>query len=45
MSEKFDGVRLFWSGFAFYTRQGRKLKVPESITRQMPNIPLDGELW
>jgi DNA ligase-1 len=45
MSEKYDGVRLFWNGSAFYTRQGKKLRLPLSITSQMPNIALDGELW
>ena len=45
MSEKYDGMRLFWNGAAFFTRQGRKLKVPLSIVSQMPNISLDGELW
>jgi DNA ligase-1 len=45
MTEKYDGVRLYWNGTAFYTRQGKKLQVPESFTQQMPRIALDGELW
>ena len=45
MSEKYDGMRLFWSGKNFYTRQGTKLIVPTSITNALPSIPLDGELW
>ena len=45
MSEKYDGVRLFWDGSAFFTRQGRKITLPQSITAQMPRFPLDGELW
>jgi DNA ligase-1 len=45
MSEKFDGIRLFWNGTSFYTRQGKKLNVPESITSKMPTFALDGELW
>jgi DNA ligase-1 len=45
LSEKFDGVRLFWDGSAFYSRTGRKLKVPEYITKDLPKVPLDGELW
>jgi DNA ligase-1 len=45
MTEKFDGVRLYWSGTAFYTRQGKELQVPESMRSQMPVVPLDGELW
>ena len=46
MSEKYDGMRLFWDGSKFFTRQGRKIFIPESITSQMPkNKALDGELW
>ena len=45
MTEKYDGMRMYWNGSSFYTRQGRKIKVPESITKQMPRVPLDGELW
>jgi DNA ligase-1 len=45
MTEKFDGVRLFWDGSAFYNRQGGKLRVPNFFKEQMPNVALDGELW
>ena len=45
MTEKYDGVRLYWNGSHFYTRQGKKQKVPESISSQLPNVMLDGELW
>jgi hypothetical protein len=45
MTEKFDGMRLFWDGSQFFTRQGNKVKAPEFITKEMPNIALDGELW
>jgi DNA ligase-1 len=45
MTEKYDGMRLYWNGSDFYSRQGNKVKVPELITRQMPQIALDGELW
>jgi DNA ligase-1 len=45
MTEKYDGVRLFWDGSAFFTRQGRKVQVPHSISSQMPKVALDGELW
>jgi DNA ligase-1 len=46
MTEKYDGVRLYWNGFAFYTRQGKYVQVPRSIRLRMPkNIALDGELW
>ena len=45
MTEKFDGMRLFWTGNKFITRQGNDFKVPEFILSQMPQVPLDGELW
>ena len=45
MSEKYDGMRLFWDGSQFFTRNGEKVNVPESITSQLPRIELDGELW
>jgi DNA ligase-1 len=45
MTEKFDGVRLYWDGNALFTRQGNRVKAPEIFTRQLPTFPLDGELW
>ena len=45
MSEKYDGMRLYWNGSNFYSRQGNKIKAPASITNQMPTSSLDGELW
>ena len=45
MSEKYDGMRLYWTGTEFKTRQGRKVTAPKYIVDLMPNIALDGELW
>jgi ATP-dependent DNA ligase len=45
MTEKYDGVRLYWNRSGFYTRQGKKVIVPEKMTREMPDVELDGELW
>jgi DNA ligase-1 len=45
MTEKFDGMRLFWNGSEFFTRQGKKVHVPQYITSQLPKTELDGELW
>ena len=45
MTEKFDGVRLYWDGSQFYSRTGEKVKAPLSITSKLPPISLDGELW
>jgi DNA ligase-1 len=45
LTEKFDGMRLFWDGTDFFTRQGNKIPVPDSLKIQLPKIALDGELW
>jgi DNA ligase-1 len=45
MTEKYDGMRLYWNGEEFFTRQGNPVIVPEFITSNMPNTALDGELW
>ena len=45
MTEKYDGMRLYWNGNQFYSRQGEKVHVPESIASKFPSISLDGELW
>lgn len=45
MSEKLDGVRGYWSGSCFYSRQGNPFKAPAWFTKDLPKEPLDGELW
>ena len=46
MTEKYDGMRLYWNGYDFYTRHGTKVKVPEFISKSLPStVSLDGELW
>ena len=45
MTEKYDGMRLFWTGKEFISRQGNRVKAPESITKQLPSVSLDGEIW
>ncbi len=45
MSEKLDGVRAYWTGSAFVTRSGRRIKAPSWFCAGLPSIPLDGELW
>ena len=45
MTEKYDGMRLYWNGSDFYSRQGAIIQVPEFIKNQMPKESLDGELW
>jgi DNA ligase-1 len=45
LTEKFDGMRLFWDGSHFFTRNGTKLGIPESTASLLPRYALDGELW
>lgn len=46
MSEKLDGVRAYWNGEAFYSRQGNKINAPEWFTAMLPEgVTLDGELF
>ena len=45
LSEKFDGIRMYWTGSDFYSRQGNKIHVPLSLKNQLPKIALDCELW
>jgi DNA ligase-1 len=45
MSEKLDGVRAWWDGQKFLSRQGNVYYAPDWFTAGLPNVPLDGELW
>ena len=45
LSEKLDGVRAYWDGSHFWSRQGNVYHAPAWFTHQLPNVPLDGELW
>jgi DNA ligase-1 len=45
MSEKLDGVRAFWDGTRFWSRQGNLFHAPDWFTAGLPSVPLDGELW
>ncbi|MCV2365596.1 DNA ligase [Paucibacter sp. DJ1R-11] len=46
VSEKFDGVRAFWTGDRLLSRQGLVLPAPASVLERLPPLqPLDGELW
>lgn len=45
MSEKLDGVRAYWSGSTFYSRNGNVFPAPAFFTKDLPKEPLDGELW
>jgi DNA ligase-1 len=45
MSEKLDGVRAWWNGRNFLSRQGNIYNAPAWFTAGLPDEPLDGELW
>ncbi|CAF3707369.1 unnamed protein product [Rotaria sp. Silwood1] len=45
MSEKLDGVRAYWNGSNFYSRQGNLFHVPDFFKVSLPKVPLDGEIW
>jgi predicted DNA-binding WGR domain protein len=46
MSEKLDGVRCYWNGRNFITRNGNIYKAPKFFTACLPRtVSLDGELW
>lgn len=45
MSEKLDGVRAYWNGKEFISRQGNLYHAPDWFVKGLPASPLDGELW
>jgi DNA ligase-1 len=45
MSEKLDGVRAYWDGKQFLSRQNNIFHAPDWFTVGLPPMPLDGELW
>ena len=45
VSEKLDGVRAYWNGKQLLSKQGHPYMAPEWFTEQLPNVPMDGELW
>ena len=42
MSEKLDGVRMFWTGSTMYSRNGNRFFFPKFFTKNWPNSQLDG---
>ncbi|MGN6109214.1 MAG: DNA ligase [Kofleriaceae bacterium] len=45
MSEKLDGVRAYWDGAQFVSRNGNRFVAPDWFVAELPRDPLDGELW
>jgi DNA ligase-1 len=45
LSEKLDGVRAYWDGERFWSRNGKLYHAPEWFAAGLPTTALDGELW
>ncbi len=45
MSEKLDGVRGYWDGQQLFSKNGHLLNPPPEFIRDLPDFPLEGELW
>lgn len=45
VSEKYDGVRMYWDGRTLRFRSGLPLLAPAWFVARLPASPLDGELW
>jgi DNA ligase-1 len=45
VSEKLDGIRAYWDGKQFLSRNGNPINAPLWFVHDFPNTPLDGELW
>ena len=46
LSEKLDGVRCYWNGSQFLSRNGNQFIAPKYFTENLPKtVSLDGELW
>jgi len=45
MSEKLDGIRAYWNGEKFLSKNGNTINAPKWFTKNFPKFHLDGELW
>jgi DNA ligase-1 len=45
VSEKLDGVRAYWDGRRFFSKQGNVYQAPLWFIANFPAFALDGELW
>lgn len=45
ISEKYDGVRAYWDGKNFISRNGNIFAAPAWFVEGFPHVPMDGELW
>ncbi len=45
MSEKYDGVRGYWTGTQLLSKNGNRLYPPQEFIQNFPPFPIEGELW
>jgi len=45
VSQKYDGVRVYWDGSRLRSRSGNWLALPAELVQQLPAFALDAELW
>lgn len=46
ISEKFDGIRVYWDGKKLWFRNsGIGVRAPDWFLEDLPNVRLEGELW
>src|SRR5262245_46803202 len=45
LSEKLEGVRAYWDGKQFLSRNRKLFLAPDWFLAGLPPVPLDGELW
>jgi DNA ligase-1 len=46
MSEKYDGLRVYWDGQKLWSRNGNLIHAPDYFLAELPrDVVLDGELW
>jgi DNA ligase-1 len=46
ISEKLDGIRVYWNGYTMASKYGKKIPCPDWFIEELPkDITLDGELW
>ncbi len=45
MSEKLDGIRAYWNGKEFLSKNGNKIYAPSWFIKDFPPFELDGELY
>lgn len=44
MTEKVEGIRVYWDGSTFWTRSWNPITAPEEIVKKMPPLQMDGML-